>query len=129
MLSVEELDAGSVMVCAIGKFSLQVATVRPFLNDWPGRPIWTSYGVPGWSSTRLPRHSLLRESYHMSRPSRHALSPCLRNCTLQPLELAPGLVQYRPTEWNVGTPFTPVLSVGIGPPEDGGAGGGGGGGG
>jgi len=30
MLSVDELEAGRVMVCAIGKLSLQVATVRPF---------------------------------------------------------------------------------------------------
>src|SRR5678815_519463 len=118
MLSVDELEAGRVMVCAIGKLSLQVATASPFLNDWPGRPICTSYCVPGCSMTMLPRHSELRESNHMSMASRHALSPCLRNCILQPLELAPGLAQYMPIDWNVATPRTLLLSVGIEPPDD-----------
>ncbi len=88
------------------------------MNDWPGRPICTSYCVPACSRTMLPRHSELRESNHMSMASRQALSPCLRNCILQPAELAPGLVQYMPIDWKVGTPRTPLESVGIAPPDD-----------
>src|SRR6185436_2001502 len=114
MLSVDELDAGRVMVCAIGNCSFQVATVAPFLNAWPGRPICTSYCVPGCSMTIEPRHSELRESNTMSIASRQALSPFLRNCILQPAELAPGLVQYMPSDWKVATPRTPLESVGIG---------------
>src|SRR5436190_2920411 len=118
MLSVEELEAGRVMVCAIGNCSFQVATVVPFLNDWPGRPICTSYCVPGCSMTIEPRHSELRLSNHISMASRHVLSPCLRNCILQPAEPAPGLVQYIPIDWKVATPRTLLLSLGIVPPDE-----------
>src|SRR5262249_32542831 len=68
-----------------------------------------------------PRHSLLRESYHMSSASRQALSPCLRYCILQ-VELVAGLVQYMPIDWKVATPRTLLLSVGIGPALGGGVG-------
>src|SRR5207253_11017741 len=64
--------------------------------------------LPGSSSTRLPRHSLLLASYHMSRPCLKPESPCLRKITEQPA--APGLdggVQYRPIDSNVGTPRAP----------------------
>src|SRR6185295_18375155 len=50
----------------------------------------------------LPRHSLLRESYHIGSAFFHAASPALRYCKVQPA--APGLdggVQYRPSDSNV----------------------------
>src|SRR3954468_6555785 len=50
----------------------------------------------------LPRHSLLRASYHIGSAFLHAASPALRNCALQPAE--PGFaggVQYRPSDSNV----------------------------
>src|SRR6185312_7686469 len=50
----------------------------------------------------LPRHSLLRESYHIGSAFFHAASPALRYCRVQPA--APGLdggVQYRPSDSNV----------------------------
>src|SRR5579859_293426 len=86
------VPAGSVIVCAIGSWSVSahVLTERPALGDWPGMPICTSYVVPGSSSTRLPRHSPLLGSYHMFRPWRNDESPDLRKMTAQPS--APGLV-------------------------------------
>src|SRR4051794_26125153 len=99
ILSVEE-PLGTVTVFAIGRVSFQVFAVCPRENAWPGRPICTSYVVFGSRCTRLPRHSLLRESYHMARPGIQVPAPCLRNCTWQPAEpgFVPG-VQYRPIEW------------------------------
>src|SRR6185503_9122904 len=50
----------------------------------------------------LPRHSLLRESYHIARPFFHADSPALRYCTLQPaLPGFDGGFQYRPSDSKV----------------------------
>src|SRR5437764_14286764 len=97
----------TVIVCAIGNCSFQVVKLMPRVGAWPGRLSWTSYAVPGVSDTRLPRHSVLRESYHMSKPCFHALSPALRYCTWQPA-VPPGEVQYRPTDSKVGIAFTPV---------------------
>src|SRR5438874_2399493 len=104
------VPAGSVMVCATGKLSLQVATAMPAEGCWPGMPICASYVVPGSSSTRLPRHSLFDGSYHMLRPERNDASPCLRKITAQPS--APGFdggVQYRPIDSKVGTPRAPLI--------------------
>src|ERR687896_367495 len=50
----------------------------------------------------LPRHSPLRESYHMARPCFQLVSPDLRYCSVQPAE--PGFdggLQYRPSDSNV----------------------------
>src|SRR3954469_24774444 len=73
----------------------------------------------------LPRHSLLRASYHIGSAFLHAASPALRNCALQPAE--PGLaggVQYRPSDSNVAMAL--VLVEGsvrpAPPPVDGGGG-------
>ena len=85
---VVRVPAGSVITWPSGYVSLQVATEIPALGDWPGMPICTSYVVPGSSITRLPRHSLLFESYHMLRPGRNDESPLFRKITEQPS--APG---------------------------------------
>src|SRR5215210_2572824 len=106
------VPAGSVIVCATGYCSLQVVATRPALGAWPGMAICTSYCVPGCSSTSEPRHSLLRASYHMSRPCRHEESPTLRKMTGQPAE--PGFdggVQYRPMELNVVTARAPLVGT------------------
>src|SRR5437868_12373524 len=89
----------TLMVCAIGNCSPQVVPVVCTENVDP-TPICTSYAVPGVSCTRLPRHSVLRASYHMFMPWLHAVSPDLRYCTMQPAELGVELgFQYRPSEW------------------------------
>src|SRR6476469_7264513 len=73
----------------------------------------------------LPRHSLLRESYHIGSAFFHAASPALRYCKVQPA--APGLdggVQYRPSDSNVaidlvfveGSVSPPAVPPVVGPP-------------
>src|SRR5512132_8519 len=82
---------------ATGLALLQVVKVIDFAAGWPGRPICASYAVPLARPTMEPRHSLLRASNHMARPCVQFASPCLRNCTWQPVaEVAPGFDQYRP---------------------------------
>src|SRR3954467_11950505 len=108
MLSVLERGL-TVPVCATGKFSDQVLTTRPATGDLPGIANCTSYSVPGCSMTMLPRHSLLRVSYHMLRPFFQAVSPTFLYWTTQPVEPGlPGGDQYRPIDSNVATAFVPV---------------------
>src|SRR5690348_6434647 len=75
------LEAGTVTTGVAGVVqalvSAQVVAVKDGVNAWPGRPTCISYVVPGESCTRLPRHSLLRESYHMARPGFHVVSTSL----------------------------------------------------
>src|SRR5215475_10293927 len=111
MLSVCE-PLGTLMVCETGKVFDQVVKVRPLGEvETPGRLKATSYDVPGVRFTIEPRHSLLDESNHRSRPCDHDAEPATRYFTWQPVaELAPGLDQYRPTASYVGTARTPLES-------------------
>src|ERR1044071_8407522 len=66
----------------------------------------------------LPRHSLLRESYHIGSAFFQVASPALRYCRLQPAE--PGLeggVQYRPSDSNVAMALV-FVDGSVRPPDD-----------
>src|SRR5690242_4654464 len=109
-MSSVEVPLGTLIVCATGRLLDHVVNVMPFENEPAVRPSCASYVVPGVRFTRLPRHSPLEASYQRFSPSFQVAEPCLRNCTTQPLALAPAFAQYRPTASYVGTARMPLES-------------------